>query len=66
LIIPKGIQCDKLLRDLGKELDCAKSRGGSLFHSKPPSLSIITTPMKVESKHELVQINHTKVCRKTK
>ncbi|UJR27129.1 hypothetical protein I4U23_008428 [Adineta vaga] len=65
LIIPKGFNCEKILRDLSRELEQAKMRCGSSGHSKPPSNSIIASPIKVvlplDTKHELVQLNNTKI-----
>ncbi|CAF3420939.1 unnamed protein product [Rotaria sp. Silwood1] len=61
-IIPKGINCEKILRDLARELDLAKIRCGSSCVSKPPSNSIIASPIKVvlpmETKQELVHLNN--------
>ncbi|CAF3589268.1 unnamed protein product [Adineta steineri] len=72
LIIPKGINCEKLLRDLSRELEAAKTRCGSAYLSKPPSSSIIANSIKVvlpiETKQELVHLNNTKIkvkCRHT-
>ncbi|CAF4088763.1 unnamed protein product [Rotaria sp. Silwood2] len=62
-IIPKGINCEKILRDLARELDL--TRCGSSCISKPPSNSIIASPVKVvlpmEAKQELIHINNTKI-----
>ncbi|CAF1060677.1 unnamed protein product [Rotaria sordida] len=63
--IPKGINCEKILRDLARELDLAKTRCGSSCISKPPSNSIIASPIKVvlpiETKQELTHVNNTKI-----
>ncbi|CAF1278220.1 unnamed protein product [Adineta ricciae] len=65
LIIPKGFNCEKLLRDLARELEQVKIRCKSASFSKPPSSSIIASPIKVvlpiDAKHELVQLNNTKI-----
>ncbi|CAF1065607.1 unnamed protein product [Rotaria sordida] len=65
-IIPKGINCEKLLRDLTRELDKAKTRCGSLCYSKLPSKTTITSSNKIEytildNKREFVQIGENKI-----
>jgi hypothetical protein len=64
-IVPKGINCEKILRDLTRELELAKTRCGSGSFSKPPSNSIIASPIKVivpiETKQEFVHFNNTKM-----
>jgi len=64
-IIPRGFNCEKLLKDLSRELDVAKLRCGSNGLSKGPSMSIVTQPIKVSlsiDKHqESVQLNNTKI-----
>ncbi|CAF2126855.1 unnamed protein product [Rotaria magnacalcarata] len=64
-IIPKGINCEKILRDLARELDIAKTRCGSACVSKPLSKSILASPIKLvvpmEPKQELTHMNKTKI-----
>ncbi|CAF1567101.1 unnamed protein product [Rotaria sp. Silwood1] len=63
-IIPKGMNCEKLLRDLSRELDKAKTRCGSSCYSKLPSKTMIIGTNKIEllhdNKRELVQIGENK------
>ncbi|CAF3954146.1 unnamed protein product [Rotaria sp. Silwood2] len=64
-IIPKGINCEKLLRDLSRELDKVKTRCGLSCYSKLPSKTTITNSNKIEllldNKRELVQIGENKI-----
>ncbi|CAF4126639.1 unnamed protein product [Rotaria magnacalcarata] len=64
-IIPKGINCEKLLRDLSRELELAKTRCGSSNQETLPSKTTITSSNKIvppiDNKREFIQFGDNKI-----
>ncbi|CAF3224262.1 unnamed protein product [Rotaria socialis] len=64
-IIPKGINCEKLLRDLSRELELAKTRCGSSNQETLPSKTTITSSNKIvspiDNRREFIQFGDNKI-----